>query len=75
MEVRVKLMGMLRDRSPAGGVVQLPEGATVTDLLQQLEIPAREVMLVTVNGQHQRDHTVRLSPGDEVTVLPPVGGG
>ena len=75
MEVRVKLMGMLRDRSPAGGVVQLPEGATVADLLQQLEIPAREVMLVTVNGQHQRDHSVRLSPGDEVTVLPPVGGG
>ncbi len=75
MQVRVKLMGMLREKTPAGGTLELPEGATVAQLLQRLDIPAREVMLVTINGQHQRDHSVRLSPGDEVTVLPPVGGG
>ena len=75
MEVQVKLMGILRDKTPPGGKLQLPPGATVADLLQQLQVPSSQVMLVTVNGQHQRDHTARLSPGDEVTVLPPVGGG
>ncbi|HID89186.1 MAG TPA: MoaD/ThiS family protein [Anaerolineae bacterium] len=77
--VRVKLFATLRRYFPELGVgevmeVQLPEGATVGDLVRHLRIPAEHVKVVFVNGI-VRDETHPLADGDEVGVFPPVGGG
>ncbi len=55
--------------------VQLPDGATVNDLLRLLNIPVREGRpLVSVNRFYQRDD-VPLADGDQVQLLRTVVGG
>jgi molybdopterin converting factor small subunit len=77
--VQVKLFATLRQRYPHLGIgepmaVELPEGATVSQLLAHLEIPEDQVKIVFVNNViRDRDHL--LADGDEVGVFPPVGGG
>jgi molybdopterin converting factor small subunit len=75
MQVRVKLMGMLKPKTPPEGKLDLPAGSTIDDALAHLEIPPNHVMVVSVNGQHQRDRARPLASNDELMVLPPVGGG
>jgi sulfur-carrier protein len=54
--------------------IDLPEGATVADLIEKMAMPARDVKIVFVNGRTQRPDW-RLQQGDEVGIFPPVGGG
>ncbi len=68
-------MGMLKDKTPKGGKLTLPEGATIEEALQALDIPVDSVQVFTVNGQLERDRARALSPQDELSILPPVGGG
>jgi molybdopterin converting factor small subunit len=75
MQVKIKLMGMLRDKTPAGGCIELSTNATITDALHALDIGVDSVQVFTVNGQLQRDKAHPLSDGDELSVIPPVGGG
>ncbi|KKM10841.1 hypothetical protein SY88_11875 [Clostridiales bacterium PH28_bin88] len=54
--------------------LEIEEGVTVGDLLDRFSIPRGEVMLVLVNGR--RAETLRpLADGDEIALLPPLGGG
>jgi molybdopterin converting factor subunit 1 len=59
--------------------IDVPAGATVGDLLRELQAldPERQLPpapLVAVNEQYAgHDHVLR--PGDEVAVIPPVAGG
>lgn len=75
MHIRVRLMGMLKDRTPADEGLELDEAATIEDALTALDIPVDSVQVFSVNGsiQRNRDHVLRAD--DELTVLPPVGGG
>ena len=75
MQVSVKLMGVLKDKMPASGSLELTEGATIDDALRALEIPAENVQVFTVNGSLERDRGRALSQDDELSVIPPVGGG
>jgi sulfur carrier protein ThiS len=75
IQVHVKLMGMLKEKTPDGGMMELADGATVAAALERLQIPPESVQLVTVNGQLVRDSNRPLAPNDELTILPPVGGG
>ena len=75
MIIRIKLMGMLKDRGPADGQLELADGGTITDALHSLQIPVDSVQVFTVNGNLERDKGRTLSDNDELTVLPPVGGG
>ena len=68
-------MGVLRDKTPEGGVLQMSENGTIRDALETLEIPLEIAQTFTVNGQLSRDQSLVLSDSDELTVLPPVGGG
>ena len=75
MQIRLKLMGMLKSRTPAGGALDVADGATIDDVLRALEIVPKATPVFTVNGQFERDRGRVLAPNDELTVIPPVGGG
>lgn len=75
MQVRVKLMGVLKEKMPEGGALELADGATIEDALQTLEIPHESVHIISVNGSFERDFGRTLEPDDEITVLAPVGAG
>jgi len=79
LRMRVKLYATLGrySGSRAPGVpfeVELPNGATVADLVNRLNLPGEEVKVAFVNGR-ARPMDWRLEPGDEVGIFPPVGGG
>ena len=74
MQIRIKLMGALKDLSPDGNTLKLPDGATIEDALLELNIAAK-VHAVSLNGTFERDRSKPLSPDDQLTVLPPVSGG
>jgi molybdopterin converting factor small subunit len=75
VQIRVKLMGMLKARTPPGGTLDVAAGATVGDVLCNLGIDPQAVRVCTVNGVLERDHRRVLDAGDELVVIPPVGGG
>ncbi len=75
MIVRVKLMGVLKAKTPAGGQLELADGASIEDVLRMLDVPVASVQVFTVNGSLERDHKRVLSDGDDLSVLPPAGGG
>ncbi len=79
MRVGVRLFATLRHYLPqaapgASAAVELPDAATVADLLARLGVPASETKVVFVNGR-ARPLDWTLAPGDEVGVFPPIGGG
>lgn len=77
--VQAKLFATLRRHYPDLAIgetmaVELPDEATVGQLLEELTLPEEQVKVVFVNGIIQKeDHS--LSDGDEVGLFPPVGGG
>ena len=78
MHVHVKLFSHFRERLPretrGAATVELPEGATLEDLLTHLGIDG-QVKLVTVNNKPETDRQRVLHDGDAVQVFPPVVGG
>lgn len=75
MRIRLRLMGMLKDQMPADGELDIDDGGNIRAALVALDIPADSVQVFQVNGQLERNKDRQLSAGDELTVLPPVGGG
>jgi sulfur carrier protein ThiS len=78
LTLQCRLVGELRRYLPEGnrgeGSVELAGPATIENLLIQLEIPERELLVVGVNGT-KAPHTDPLSDGDEVTIVAPMTGG
>jgi molybdopterin converting factor small subunit len=77
--VNVRLFGPLRQTYPDVELgepmeVELPEGATIGRLIEQLRLPADQVKVVFVKHTIQED-SYELEEGDRVAVFPPVGGG
>ena len=84
MKVEVRLFAGLREKLPAAtrgrARFELPEGSSLQDLLDLLEIEPHMAQMVLVNGvQMPRDRAARaghrLSAGDAVAVFPPLAGG
>jgi molybdopterin converting factor small subunit len=84
MRVQVRLFANLRERLPDAergqGAVELPDGASLLDLIQHLEIPDRQAQMVLVNGeQAPRKAAARaalvLTEDDTVSIFPPLAGG
>lgn len=77
MQITILLFGMHRERlakATRGRLeLALPDGMTLRDLLAKLEIQGG--VLATVNGQQEKDLDRPLADGDEVSLVPPVGGG
>lgn len=77
MHVTVKLYAALRHYGrgeQAGTPFEVPEQATVQDLIQQLKIPLHETRIMFVNGIIQEPDW-KLRDGDVVGMFPPIGGG
>ena len=68
-------MGVLKKRTPEGGTLDLDDGSTIKDALAALDLPNKRINAVSLNGKVERDFSRPLKAGDELIVLPPVGGG
>jgi len=77
LEVHLQLFSILREALPpearGQAVLQLEEGATLADLLAGLGIERRVV--ISVNEEHEMDHSRQLHDGDKVKVFSSVSGG
>ena len=69
MEVTVNLYGELRKYGSRPSLaLRVPSGASVSDVLDFLKVPAEEPLAIVVNGLHmQRGH--RLAEADVVSVF------
>lgn len=74
MPVRVIPVGFLRDRFPQGELILDSAGQTVSQILARLSVPPDLVGVVLVNGRQVTKDTA-LQDGDEVKLVPFVGGG
>jgi molybdopterin converting factor subunit 1 len=78
--IQVLLFGAAADRAGTRETVLSAEGITLDELWQLLAErypdlpPMRDTLAFAVNGEYARGDA-RVSPGDEVAVLPPVSGG
>jgi thiamine biosynthesis protein ThiS len=77
MQIKVVLFSVFRDKLPpekrGRTTIELPEGATVRDALEKLDIHIHAI--VAVNGEIERDWDTLLKEGDEIRVFRPIGGG
>lgn len=73
MKVKIKLFASLRQFGPEEQVVDLPENATVDDVVTSLNLP-KMALLKIVNGEHRPSH-YHLKDGDELALFPPIAGG
>jgi MoaE-MoaD fusion protein len=76
VEIEVRLFAALRERAGEASVtLELPDGATVRDALDELSGLADGVPLVmAVNREYAAEDHV-LGAGDELALIPPVSGG
>ena len=74
ISVKVTLFAYLRDGRFHEAGVDMPQGATVSDLLTRLGIDQVEVGVLMVNG-HAGSFNTQLATGDRLTIIPPIGGG
>ena len=83
MRIKLKLFATLGQFLPAGasenGIqVEVPDGASAHQVLEQFEVPREKVHLVLLNGVYldarARDETA-ICPGDVLAIWPPVAGG
>lgn len=79
VKIEVRLFANLARYLPPGSrgdtaILDLPEEATVDDLVRRLAIPADLPGLLLVNGR-EAPADRRLHPGDIVSIVPPLAGG
>ncbi len=77
IEVSLRLLGDVRRfvrESPDGSTRQVPDGATVADLLAELGIPAGEELVIGVND-NLAGRDAKLAAGDSVLLVTPMAGG
>jgi len=77
LQIKVHLHGILRDKLPpemkGRATLELANGATVADLLDQLDIRRRVV--VSVNEEEESDPTLVLQDEDQVIIFGSISGG
>ena len=75
MQVQVKLLGMLHEKTPPNGKLHVADGTSIADVLATLDISSSRVQNILVNGSFEKDQSRSLSENDELMLLPPVAGG
>ena len=76
MKVRVRLFAALRERAGSRSVeLEFPDGAVVADVWGELGLGDEPDGLLYAVNRDYAEKSARLSPDDEVAVIPPVSGG
>lgn len=77
MEVNLQLYSILREKLPpeakGRAMIKMDNGATLADLLKELDINHRVV--ISVNDTHEVDMSRQLHDGDEVKIFSSISGG
>ena len=77
LKIHLQLYSILREKLPpeANGqaVLQLNDGASLKDLLDELDITRKVV--ISVNDDHESDISRRLQDGDQVKIFSSISGG
>ena len=77
MRVQLELFSILREKLPrearGHAALELRDGATVADIIKQLDITGNVV--VSVNDVHDPARARELNDGDNVKMFSAVGGG
>ncbi len=74
MDIEVRLFTTLRKDRFKKRVMDMPDGACLGDLLQQLSIPQEHTSIRLVNGQHAEPDRPLVS-NDVVAIFPAIAGG
>lgn len=79
MRITAKLHGTLRKYLPKGSqgnamLVEVPDGATVADVVDHLSIP-RDHARMFVSGDEHLEAASVLRDGQELNIFPPLAGG
>ena len=74
MQLEVRLFAVFRQGRFNRTSMDLPDGASLRNLVRQLEIPEKEVSLPLVNGRYSKPDR-QLAANDVVSLFPAVGGG
>ena len=74
IRVSVSLFSSLRINRFAEAEVELPDGGTVADVLDELRLTLQDVGVVVVNAR-SGTFQEKLKAGDRITLIPPIGGG
>jgi len=79
MHVNVKVFATLKrylpeERARQAFDLEVPDGASLEDVVRMIGLPAAEVKVTFVNGRTEALSLV-LHEGDEVGIFPPLGGG
>lgn len=80
MKITVRLFATFTPHLPAGAVrntagVEVPDGATVAEVMGVLGLDERAPKLTFVNNRREKDASRALRDGDDLAVFPPIGGG
>ena len=74
MQIEVRLIGALRIERFKQQVTDYPQGTTIANIAQTLDIPQKSHGLVLINGRHAQIDDIP-KDGDSVTILPILSGG
>ncbi len=74
MQVTIKLFAYFRDNRFKEEGRELPEGTTVGQVVDGLDIDREEVGVLMINSRHTQFET-KLEEDDRLAIFPVVGGG
>src|SRR5436309_3481743 len=76
MHVRIRLFAGLRERAGASEIeLELPDGARVSDALDQMRSLTDGVRVLMAVNQEYASREAELHAGEELALIPPVSGG
>ena len=79
IQIEVRLFAHLRELFPSEsrGIkkLEVKNDLTIDNLLDEIGIIEKEIMIVMINGIRKLDYNEPVKEGDRVAVFPPVGGG
>lgn len=74
MNIEVRLFATLREGRGKKLIMNLNEGSTPQDIINQLKINEKDVAILLINGK-DGELDRKLADGDIISIFPPVGGG
>jgi molybdopterin synthase sulfur carrier subunit len=79
MHINVRVFASLKrylseERAKGAFDLDVPDGASLEDVVRLVGLPAAEVKVTFVNGRTE-ELSYLLREGDEVGIFPPLGGG